>query len=672
MTWLSRLFTLLVVCSWPTAACGPSYSDGHRGDDDPLIVSLEDFYLGLYDHIPHDPLPAREQAIAAEEAERFDDAQTAWREVAANAGGNRLAVDLGREARLHLALLPHVGKDVPLALWRLYATVHDDDALATATGDMLAAVLLRQAESRLRAGAMTEGLRLLERARQAAASAELKNECDLLASAAPAMAGIKSHGVIADPAAAVARLQRWLDGHPNDPRRAEALGWQAFVIYHQPECAADGLAAAVRMYQGMLDDPVQRAAFAKPAIESLRYLYRQLRVHPPAWMVTDPRHAIAFTWFALHEGAEPGPEIFAIVRDGVLRADPATLAPEVVERLAQAWAYTPDVSTALSLARSAHQRAATPATTYLRVRAALKADVPDEAAPLIKELIAAHDPKAIDALMRLGSAWGRTGHWREALLAYARSGSQIDVDICSDGEIPLEDFLTFMQTTPTVLPIIAPPDGDGDMIPRLRGRLAVRLARADRFADALTWSDDARRAHLTTLMMLKAAVATATPVERPARLHALARYWYDQGSTLVFNEGTWQQWAAWTWAPWTPVDAHDPRIIAGRERYRVMIEGMTTYHRAYPLFMEVADRYPESPDAPACLYAAALCRYWLCGQTYLHDSAYWLQRSTAEDYAGQGDELLRRLARLYPDHPLTLDPKVIRAVSGGGLRGPQR
>ena len=103
-----------------------------------------------------------------------------------------------------------------------------------------------------------------------------------------------------------------------------------------------------------------------------------------------------------------------------------------------------------------------------------------------------------------------------------------------------------------------------------------------------------------------------------------------------------------------------------------MIEGMTTYHRAYPLFMEVADRYPESPDAPACLYAAALCRYWLCGQTYLHDSAYWLQRSTAEDYAGQGDELLRRLARLYPDHPLTLDPKVIRAVSGGGLRGPQR
>ena len=670
MRWLARLLTLLVVGCWSSDACGPSYSDGHRGDDDPLIISLEDFYLGLYDQIPRDPLSARKQALAAEEAQRFDDAQAAWREVAAHAGGNRGAVDLGREARVHLALLPHVGKDVPLALWQLYASVRNDDALTTATGDLLAAMLLRQAEDRLRAGATTEGLRILERAHQTAASQELQNECDLLASAAPALAGISTHGVIAEPAAAEARLQRWLDGHPQDARRAEALGWQAFVIYHQPECAADGLAAAVRIYQGLLDDPVQRAAFARPAIESLRYLYRRLRDHPPAWMVTDARHAIAFTWFAIHEEAAPGPDILAIVRDGVLRADPTTLAPEVLERLAQVWASTSDTATALSLARITHQRSATLATTYLLVRSLLASDLPEEATPLVESLITANDPKAVDALMRLGSAWGRIGHWREALLAYARSGSRVDVDICSDGEIPLDDFITFMETTRTLVPIVRPDAPDGvDMIPRLRGRLALRLARADRFSDALTWSDDARRAHLTTLMLLQTAVSQATPAERPSRLHALARFWYDQGSTLVFNEGTWQQWAVQSWWPWPHADEKDPLIIAGRERYRVMIEGMTAYHRAFPLFMEVAERFPESADAPACLYAAALCRYWLCGQTYLHESLYWKRRSKDEDYARQGDDLLRRLARQYPDHPLAGDLKVVRAVSGGGLRG---
>ena len=670
MRWLARLLTLLIVGCWPSDACGPFYSDGHRGADDPLIISLEDFYLGLYDQIPLDPLSARKLALAAEEAQRFDDAQTAWREVAAHAGGNRGAVDLGREARVHLALLPHVGKDVPLALWRHYASVRNDDALTTATGDLLAAVLLRQAEERLRAGATIEGLRILERAHQAAASPELQNECDLLASAAPALAGISNHGVIADPAAAVARLQRWLDGHPQDPRRAETLGWQAFVIYHQPECAADGLAAAVRIYQGMLDDPLQRAAFARPAIESLRYLYRKFRDHPPAWMVTDARHAIAFTWFALHEGTALRSEILGIVRDGVMRADPATLAPEVLEGLAQAWVSTSDTATSLNLARRAHQRSATVSTTYLLVRALLASDLPKEAAPLAESLITANDPKSVDVLMRLGSAWGRVGQWREALLAYARSGSQVDVDICSDGEIPLEDFITFMATTKTLVPIVRPDAPDGvDMIPRLRGRLAIRLARADRFADALTWSADARRAHLTTLMLLQAAVSQATPAERPSRLHALARYWYDQGSSLVFNEGTWQQWAVHTWWPFPNADEKDPLIIAGRERYRVMIEGMTTYHRAFPLFMEVVERFPESADAPACLYAAALCRYWLCGQTYLHDSLYWKRRSKDEDYARQGDDLLRRLARQYPDHHLAGDLKVVRAVSGGGLRG---
>lgn len=659
------LVVLAVGCAAPVSACGPFYNDAHRGLDDPLVVTLEEFYLGLYGGGPGNPLPAHERAVAAEEAERYAEAQVAWREVLAQAGGNRDAFALAREARVHLALLPQVGNGLPPAAFKLYATVHDDDALAQAGGDVLASMLLRQAEARLRTAKTAEGLRLLDQARQVAVSPELRGEIDLLASVAPALAGITAKGVVVDAGAAVARIQRWLDGHPGDQRRAEALGWQAFVIYHQPACVPDGTATVIRIYQTMLDDPTQRSLAAVPAIESLRYLYRELG-NPPEWMVANPHHAIAFAWFAVRHGQAPQRKLFDLLRDGVGRADPATVPADVLLSLAQAWASTDDQAMALILARRAYTRGPTPAATYLLARLAASADAPAEAAPLVEALIAAADPQATDALLRLGSAWGHVGRWREALSAYIRADSEPDIEICSDGEIPVDAFVEFMRAPPVLTPL----RGSTDWMPRLRARLAVRLARADRITDALAWADDSRRAKLISLQILQEAVASATAAQRPARLHALARFWYDEGRLVVFNEGTWQQWAYSEWWPYTEPKVIPPELIAGRARYQRELEGMTTYHRAHPLFMEVADRFPESPDAPACLYAAALCRYWLCGQTYLHSCEYWLRRARDEGYATQGDALLRRLAETYPQHPLAADPKVVRAVAGGGL--PQR
>jgi tetratricopeptide (TPR) repeat protein len=666
---LLRVVATLAALSGPLAACGPFYNDAHRGLDDPLETTLEEFYLGLYAGGPGSPLPARERAIAAEEAGRYAEAQTAWREVLARAGGNRDAIAIGREARIRLALLPQVGAGIAAEDFRLYATVRDDDTLAlpvaNTVGDLCAAVLLRQAEASLRAGDPASGLPLLDRARQAAATDGLRDEIELLRAAAPALAGIHGKGLVADPAAAVASLQAWLDAHPADQRRTEARGWQAFVIYHQPTCAPDGVAAAVRIYQEMLDDPAQRAYGAVIAVESLRYLYRGFHGRPPAGAIADPRHALAFAWFALRTGGTPDPALLGRVRDGVLAADPATVPAGVLAGLAQAWARTPDSATALILARRAYARAPDPANAYLLARLAAGADLPAEAAPLVETLIAAADPRATDALLRLGSAWGRAGRWSAALTAYIRADSEPDIAICCDGEMPLDDFIAFMQATPH----LSPAAKGADWIPRLRPFLAVRLIRADRHAEALAWCDDGLRGRLAILTTLQDAVTAATPEQRPARLHALARYWYDQGRLLVFSDATWQQWACYDAWPYQESAVITPELAAKRERCRHEIEGMTTYFRAYPLFLEVADRYPDSPEAPACLYAAALCRYWLCGQTYLHYCRYWLDRSAQEDYAQQGDDLLRRLAQRYPQHPLATDAKVVRAVSGGGLHG---
>ena len=92
------------------------------------------------------------------------------------------------------------------------------------------------------------------------------------------------------------------------------------------------------------------------------------------------------------------------------------------------------------------------------------------------------------------------------------------------------------------------------------------------------------------------------------------------------------------------------------------MEAMTTYCRAYPLFMELADRFPGHARAPDALYKAALCRYWLVDQTYLKNSAWWKERAKREHFWDQGDALLKRLATTYPDHSLAKDTKVLKAV----------
>lgn len=670
-----RLVLLATLLATRLVACGPFYNDAHNGLDDPLELTLEEFYLGLYAGGPGDPLPARERALAAEQAGRSVDAQAAWREVLARAGGNRDAIAIGREARIHLVLLARLsalGTTMTDGDLRRYSSVHDEDALMAAAtaaittdGDLRAARCLRHAEAELRAGHTTDGLRLLEFARLAAISDDLQREISLLVAAAPALAGITSLGVIAEPEVALARLQQWLEAHPGDLRQVEARGWQAFIIVHQPACSPEGLAAAARIYQGILDDPAQRTCAAVMAVESLRILYRGLQGSPPPpYLVADQRHALAFIYFALRHGAQPTPELLAAVRAGVLVTDPASVSPEVLTRIAQTWAGTADTATALVLARRAYARAHTPATTYLLARVASAADLPAEAAPLVDALVSAADPLANDALMRLGSAWGRSGTWAAALTAYLTASSEVDVAICTDGEIPLTEFLSFMAAPST--PHLLKPRADGSAwIPYLRARLAVRLIRADRCKEALAWSDDRRRGQLTTLLTLTEALSSATAEQRPACLHALGQYWYDHGKSLVFSDHWWQQWAYSTlWRTTQPISAERQ---ARRDHYRDEVEQMTSYYRAYPLFMAVVEHHPHAPDAPACLYAAALCRYWLCGQTYIGYSRYWLERSAAESYATSGDDLLRRLAHDYPDHPLAHDAKVIRAVSAGGL-----
>jgi hypothetical protein len=190
-----------------------------------------------------------------------------------------------------------------------------------------------------------------------------------------------------------------------------------------------------------------------------------------------------------------------------------------------------------------------------------------------------------------------------------------------------------------------------DYLPELRRRLATRLVRAGRASEAMPLFEGELRGLCAGLLALEKDLDAATEEQRGDRLYALASFWYDQGKKLVFIDRYWHQWAG------PSADNETARM-----RYLAEMDSMSVYHRAYPLYLELADKYPDDPHAPEALYKAALCKYWPTGQTYLKSAWCWEERARNEGYWGQGNALLRRLAETYPTHQLAQDPKVLRAV----------
>jgi tetratricopeptide (TPR) repeat protein len=635
---LLRIVAASVLLLAPARPCAPEYDDAHHGLQDPLRVRLEDFARGLYPDLPADPRALVERARTAEANAQWPQAIALWQQVHAGLGGAQDPVGLGREARIHLVCLPRIGSTITANAWQSHLA-GDDQAVPDAGH-------LRRGEALLRAGDLAAGSAELAAIPD---TSPLAAEAGFLRAAGPVLAAIKAQGRVADPVGVVANLGAWRAQHPGDPRLAEALGWEGFIHFH-----AGNPAEAVRVYETILADAGLRHAFGIQAIASLRYAWRPLRPAPPAWAVADPRHAVAFLWHALTDHVPADSLAFAPLAQAVAAYDPTQLPPGCSLRLAQTLILTNALPDALRFARAAH--AALPASadaTYLVARLAPST----ETLALAETLAAAKDPRASDLFLRSGAAAQSAGKWADALHAYIRAGSLYDLNVATDGEVPLPDLIAFVASnTPQ---IVACGDRAGeDLRIHVRNRCAVRLARHGRLAEAKALFSDDRQGLCAQLEILQDAVATAAKEQQPARLLALATWWYGSSKRLIVNGLEWHQFAM------SGREVGDVRSPAAQE-----LLAMTPYHRAYPFFLALAERFPSSPEAPVALYHAALCRYWLTAKTMLGTSGWWEEYARQEDYTGQGDALLVRLARTYPQHPLARDPKVLRALDKLAAKG---
>lgn len=489
-------------------------------------------------------------------------------------------------------------------------------------------------------------------------------------------------------------LQRHLDAWPGGTWRADALGWQAFLLCRADDQIwpghGDPLLTAVRIYQRLVEEEDLHGLFI-PAVESLRLVYRRLHPEPPAAVLADPRHAAAFVHHALTDRRMTPPGGRARLRDDILRLAETRLlalggdgvAPEVGLTLARAYLLIGRGATTARLARQALADGGGVAARHLAIRGLLVAGDLAEAWALWPELAERGDLEMVrDAAVRLGQAWEARGERARALECYLRGNSWLDAIILIDGEMRLDDLAAFVAAHPTltmrgdgafdtwsraavtgegqgVLPAIG-----ADAMPRVRRFLGKRLVRHGRVREALPFLAGEERAWAEELLALEAARGAATPQTEAAATYALAAFWYHRGRRLVFISSDWQQWALDErdaqdrWLPrgcWSDAEGRRLPLLDGdAAQFQARldeIQAMTGIARALPLFLEVVERHPDSPEAPKALYSAACCWYWRDGPR-LGRSPYWQWRAKCEGAIQRGHDLMLRLAREYPEHPL--------------------
>jgi tetratricopeptide (TPR) repeat protein len=698
-----KLVVILLLSALPIAlACGPYFNDARHGLlKDQLQSSLETVYARLLrpeatrDALAKNSRAFCETAKAAESEEKWDDARAAWNEAIRTVGFDGDAVHSWRirEIRDHLDLLPLIGRKISNQEWNLYlaaAEIHLDPwqtrprevqrepllALgSSANNELASAALTTLAWRELQIGNVANATSILATARARAPDGPKVDEVSFLEVVAPVFAHLSKDGHVDDPEMALGKIQKWIDGHPTSPWRFHALGWEAFILYQHREIAwgqdLDGLLAATRIWQNLLADPDGSEMFTS-ATESLRFSYRKLRPQPPEWVVADPRHAAAFAWHAVTDQVSPieREKILAATEPALQHLSDTEADPELLHLLALTWVAAGRTTSALPLAQKALEKRDTPEIRYLAARLSAENGNPADAERISEPLTTPGD--AFDLLVRIGSAWEDKREWAKALSAYVRANSDTDVAVLTDGEMPIDVLMERVNCGESFRSTIDNPwsyyedspamKSGHDYLPELRGRLASRLVRAGRATEALPFFEGESRGLCAGLIALENDLRTGAENNRGRHLYALASFWYDQGKKLVYVDRHWHQWAAYRFFGRDVKPS--PQLDADRARVAADMEAMSVYYRAYPMFLEIADRYPADPHAPDALYKAALCLYWHCGQTYMKFSWWWEDRAKREHNWDRGDALLRRLAATYPNHALAHDPKVVRAVAG--------
>lgn len=644
----------------PAQPCGPWYDDAHRGQREPQLYDLDEFAYALW--YPGDSLVARDQrgqdaiaaALAAEARGDAAVALDAWRAalLALNGFGERYALINRTQDRVDvLASTPAAHASTALA----YARARDAvDVVALETlragggpcADNAAFALLAPAMRDEDAGAV---LIALERFVADWPTSDKRDAAQFLR--ARTLLRLAQGGDPDGLGTASDAFARYLADRPNGNYRVEALGWQAHIAVRAGH--PDGAA-----YRRLLANRDAHALF----LAAVRSQLRDFTVDPPTTeeLSAEPRLAALWLFARMSNGhlsVQPQETTTTVAR-ATASAVPSLIAAglpgEVLGRIAQVLRAAGESTAAYTLASAAP---GDPTALYLIGRH--HTDTGDaEAAWEVFERLLALDKRFAglrDLGLRVGAAYEQAGLATQALRCYAAVGSWSDVAIVADGEVPLTDLVAVIDAGIPMRSRLV----DGDALPegRLADILAARLARVDRLAEARTHAAPQRRMAIDRLLALRAAAAAAPEAQRAARHYEVAAFWYRSGKQVVFVGSGWQQTC-------TDGLVHSERRTAADQEREGNLRAMTGHVRAKELFLEIVARWPGSDEAAKALYSAALCDYWLCGNTYLGSCGYWGLVSARDGYWSQGDALMRQLHREHPDHPLARSEWVRKVLAG--------
>jgi hypothetical protein len=647
--------------------CGPEFDEAHAGYQERLQLDLLSICRDLFTPGASEPPSAQriaELIAAADHGEPTLSGPTRWRELAVLATAPRLGdLDLLRTARDRLDLLPLVASGtIAPARWSAYCAWDGSDPAEflgedAAHNDALAvAALTTAAAHAIRGGDATRGLDLLARAQRHGLGVK-RDEIEYLTVLAPVLAGVRGSGQIQDPRTALTALTAWYAAHQASPWRVQAEGWQAYLLWHHSDLMwGDGSAAvdqAARIWTRILLDPARHELFI-PAVESLRWAWRrQRRSGQAAWTGGDARVVVAVASHALTDNENDEVALGTALGPLLALGDPGAqqLAPALAQAVAMSW-FTQDPVHALPFAR--HAQATAPSAQHAYVLGRCAASAGDWSTVAAMAAACDGDHRA-ELLGRLGLHHEESGAWDAALRAYLDADAGADIGEAARYRVPLSVLETLWAAG-------RPATATQAAWAELTRCLAFRRVWAGRIAEAQTLFQDYRVGLCQRLRDLQAALAQATPAQRPAALLALARFWDDDGRRLL----------------WGPYDSYDrlrcdswqsmmlqraERDPEAAQQVATVMHAMTAYVHSEPLYLELVATYPQAPEAAEALFRAGECRYWLCGTQWYGPAPYWEAESAAHGYRAEGQARLRRVAAEYPQSPFAQDVKVLTALT---------
>ena len=142
------------------------------------------------------------------------------------------------------------------------------------------------------------------------------------------------------------------------------------------------------------------------------------------------------------------------------------------------------------------------------------------------------------------------------------------------------------------------------------------------------------------LRRLHAACHAARGKERKARaIYALAAYYRNQGTLVLYNNSLWRGFRVHGFWYWN----EDVESAADRAAWRKHCYEHESYARARALCLEILRRYPRTRVAARAAYTAGICCYRLCD---FND--WWRAEDRRAHLGAQAVRLMKMVVKRYP------------------------